>query len=48
MGDNRTDLPEGTDTIIAGASNTDDAAERPEPYNGDQSGDRNEDPRASR
>ena len=24
MGDNRTDLPEGTDTIIAGASNTDD------------------------
>ena len=25
MGDNRTDLPEGTDTIIAGASSTDDA-----------------------
>ena len=24
MGDNRTDLPEGTDTVIAGASNTDD------------------------
>jgi len=24
MGDNRTDLPEGTDTIIAGATNTDD------------------------
>ena len=24
MGDNRTDLPEGTDTIIAGASSTDD------------------------
>jgi ElaB/YqjD/DUF883 family membrane-anchored ribosome-binding protein len=25
MGDNRTDLPEGTDEVIAGASNTDDA-----------------------
>ena len=25
MGDNRTDLPEGTDTVIAGASRTDDA-----------------------
>ena len=27
MGDNRTDLPEGTDTVIAGASITDDAGE---------------------
>ena len=26
MGDNRTDLPEGTDAIITGASNIDDAA----------------------
>jgi ElaB/YqjD/DUF883 family membrane-anchored ribosome-binding protein len=26
MGDNRTDLPEGTDAVIAGASNTDDTA----------------------
>ena len=27
MGDNRTDLPEGTDTVIAGASNTDEIGE---------------------
>ena len=26
MGDNRTDLPEGTDTIIEGAAETDDTA----------------------
>ncbi len=31
MGDNRTDLPEGTDTIIAGATNTDDTEDRPAP-----------------
>ena len=27
MGDNRTDLPEGTDAIIAGASNVDDTTD---------------------
>ena len=34
MGDNRTDLPEGTDTIIAGASSTDDTGDAAS-YNGE-------------
>ena len=35
MGDDRTDLPEGTDTIIAGATNTDDTVIGRRRHNGD-------------
>ena len=42
MGDNRTDLPEGTDTVIAGASPHGRCGQRRN--NGESIGDRNEDP----